>query len=209
MKTALKILGVLALIAIVIFILGGQAEATESPEDTTCVGQITGPGTATVTSGTCILVSYAYGKVTILGNFEGSLPQRLHDESSGGESLTVDLPPCQWQMDLVHPTAEIAEVLTGHYYGPNGWLVDSLHGGTVCTPDTHVVVTEEPTTTTTAPTTTVPETTTTIAAVSPSTMPQALARTGRSERKWALVSMGLALGGGALVLISERRKGTT
>lgn len=186
-------------IAAALYFLGGPAQAQE-PE-VPCVGEITGPGTATVTSGSCILLSYEYSRsATVPGDFDASLPQELFDQSAiGTGSLIVDLPPCLWQMDLVTADAVVIDTLTERYYGPNGWLIDDLHGGVLCTPDTQVTVPDTTTSTTTveSTTTSVPiETTVTSTPPSiPSSVPAALPRTGDTEGNQAWFAFGLVLMG--------------
>lgn len=199
-------------VATVLFVLGGPARAQVPTDPEPCVGTITGPGVATVTSGDCLLLAYAYDpEATDVGDFEASLPQTLHAQTAGSVgALTVDLPDCLWQVDLVQSDAVVVETLTDYYYGPNGWLVDDEHGGSVCEPEITTTTTTSTTIleTTTTTSTSIPEITTTTT-ILPTTIttsvPQSntLARTGLTDTL-QLVVLALGLGGLGLVYLGWR-----
>lgn len=195
-------------IATVLFVLGGPAQAQAPADPAPCVGSITGEGVATVTSGDCLLLAYAYSPdATVLGSFPDSLPQSLHDQVAGSVgTLTVALPPCAYQVDLVQSDAIVIDTLTEEYYGPNGWLVASQHGGSFCEETTTTTSTTQPeivTTTTTIPITTI--TTAPAPTTTPTTiMSNTLARTGMNgQLSW--IALGLMISGlGAVVYASTQ-----
>lgn len=203
-----RIISALALTLLLLLGWSSPSDATEPEQvSTECVGQITGPGTAEVT-GDCLLLSYSYSPdATVLGSFPDSLPQTLFGQTAGAGSLTVALPPCAWQVDLVSADAEVVETLTAEWYGPHGWLVDSEHGGAFCETTTTTSTTVPQTTTTvpqTTTTVTVPETTVTTVPTTPTSQSNELARTGISDyRQHLMVIFGLMVAGGALVWLSK------
>lgn len=202
MKTKDKVLaivglGVLLGIAPCVDAYGQEAASGD------CQGQIVG-STAEVT-GDCTLLAYRYADGAAGPNqLATSLPQTLvsRDDSSEDGHLSVEVPNCFWQIDLVRGDANIVESLTvDNHYSSQGALVASLHGGTTaCETIIVTTTTTQPVTTTTVleTTTTAPEVTT---AVTPTTQPE-LARTGTKGRL-PFLSLGFSLTGIGLVWLSE------